>query len=192
MAYFHGSSLTELIWNSGSTLCFANAAVIRSTFDFLQAAARSVEEARRMPFCEESEELMQSTDNEEHKSGKRPDLPLRVGGAHVEPRAWCQLLGNSGVTRLLALQRQGRSQSARAFGPDREFMNHKQTAQSLKCIPCRNESACVDQFFSEEALPVSRVCLPESLHSRMRAHPDALSESGPRLGDARARRSSEN
>ena len=46
-----------------------------------------------MPFCEESEELMQSTDNEEHKSGKRPDLRPRVGGAHVEPRAWCQLLG---------------------------------------------------------------------------------------------------
>src|SRR5712664_3767646 len=83
----------ELIWNSGSTLYFANAAVNRITFDFLQAAARSVEKARRMPFCEESEELMQSTDNEEHKSGKWPDLPLRAGGAHVEPRARCQLLG---------------------------------------------------------------------------------------------------
>ena len=72
--------------------------MIRSTFDLLQGAARSVEKARRMPFCEESEELMQSTDNEEHKSGKRPDLRPRVGRAHVEPRAWCQLLGNSGVT----------------------------------------------------------------------------------------------
>ena len=83
----------ELIWHSDSTLCFANAAVIRITFDFLQAAARSVEKARRMPFCEESEELMQITDNGEHKSGKRPDLRPRTGGTHVEPRAWCQLLG---------------------------------------------------------------------------------------------------
>jgi hypothetical protein len=83
----------ELIWNSGSTLYFANAAVIRITFDFLQAAARSVEKARRMPFCEESEESMQSTDNEEHKSGERADVRPRTGGAHVEPRAWCQLLG---------------------------------------------------------------------------------------------------
>ena len=62
-------------------------------FRFLQAAARSVEKARRMPFCEESEELMQNTDNGEHTSGKRADLRPRAGGAHVEPRAWCQLLG---------------------------------------------------------------------------------------------------
>jgi hypothetical protein len=41
----------ELMWNSGSTLYFANAAAIRITSDFLQAAARSVKEARRMPFA---------------------------------------------------------------------------------------------------------------------------------------------
>ena len=44
-------------------------------------------------FCEESEELMQNTDNGEHTSGERADLRPRAGGAHVEPRAWCQLLG---------------------------------------------------------------------------------------------------
>jgi len=51
LIYFHGFSLAELIWNSDSTLCFANAAAIRGTFDFLQAAARSVEEARGVPFA---------------------------------------------------------------------------------------------------------------------------------------------
>jgi len=51
LAYFHGFSLAELKWNSDSTLCFANAAVIRGTFDFLQAAAHSIEEARGVPFA---------------------------------------------------------------------------------------------------------------------------------------------
>jgi hypothetical protein len=100
---------------------------------------------------------MQNTGNEQHTQGKRADLPLRVGRAHVKSRARCQLLGNSRVTRLLVLERQGRCQSVGAFGPDREFMNDKQTAQSLKYIPCRNESACVDQFYSEETPPVSRI-----------------------------------
>jgi len=99
LAYFHGSSLAELIWNSDSTLRFVNAAAIRNTFDFLQATARSVEEARGVPFCEERQELMQNTGNEEHTRGKRADLRPGVGGAHVEPRAWCQLPGISGVTR---------------------------------------------------------------------------------------------
>jgi hypothetical protein len=98
---------------------------------------------------------MQNTGNGQHRKGKRSGLPLRVGGAHVKSRARCQLLGNSGVTRLLVLERQGRCQSVGAFGPDREFMNDKQTAQSLKCIPCRNEPACVDQFYSEKTPPVS-------------------------------------
>jgi hypothetical protein len=44
LVYFHGFSLAELIWNSDSILCLANAAAIRGNFDFLQAAARSVEE----------------------------------------------------------------------------------------------------------------------------------------------------
>jgi len=48
---------------------------------------------------------MQNIGNEEHTRGKRADLLLRVGGAHVELRARCQLLGNSGLTRLLVLQR---------------------------------------------------------------------------------------
>jgi len=70
---------------------------------------------------------MQNIGNEEHTRGKRADLLLRVGGAHVELRARCQLLGNSGLTRTT--------------GP---------------------------------------------------AETDALAESGHRLEDARARRSSEN
>jgi hypothetical protein len=48
---------------------------------------------------------MQNIGNEEHTRGNRADLPLRFGRVHVESRARCQLLGNSGVMRLLALQR---------------------------------------------------------------------------------------
>ena len=70
-----------------------------------------MEEARGLPFCVERQELIQITGNEEHTRGKRADLRPRVGGAHVELRAWCQLPGNSGVTRLLVLQRKGRSQN---------------------------------------------------------------------------------
>jgi hypothetical protein len=47
---------------------------------------------------------MQNTGNGQHRKGKRSGLPLRVGGAHVKSRARCQLLGNSGVTRLLVLE----------------------------------------------------------------------------------------
>jgi hypothetical protein len=132
---------------------------------------------------------MQNIGNERHTSGKRADLPLSVGGAHVKPRARCQLLGNSGVTRLPALQRQGRCHSAGAFGPDREFMNDKQTAQSPKMgsMPKRvgmrwSSPGNSGSFFRVKLGP------PEFLHSR--PHPDALSESGRRLVDARARRSS--
>jgi len=42
---------------------------------------------------------MQNIGNEEHTRGNRADLPLRFGRAHVESRARCQLLGNSGVMR---------------------------------------------------------------------------------------------
>jgi len=42
---------------------------------------------------------MQNIGNEEHTRGNVGDLPLRVGGVHVEPRARCQLLGNSDVMR---------------------------------------------------------------------------------------------
>jgi hypothetical protein len=46
---------------------------------------------------------MQNIGNEEHTREKWGELPLRVGGVDVELRARCQLLGNSGVMRLLVL-----------------------------------------------------------------------------------------
>jgi len=47
-------------------------------FPFLANIGSSVEEARAVPLYVESQELMQNTGNEEHTSGKRADLPLRV------------------------------------------------------------------------------------------------------------------
>ncbi len=66
------------IWNSDSTVCFPKVAVMRGTFNFSQTFAPSLGEARAVPFCVESRELMQITGNGEHTSEKRADLPLRV------------------------------------------------------------------------------------------------------------------
>jgi len=51
---------------------------MRGTFHFAQTSAPSVEEARAVPLHVESRESMQNTGNEEHTSGKRAVLPLRV------------------------------------------------------------------------------------------------------------------
>src|SRR5713226_8094452 len=76
--------------------------------------------------------------------------------------ARCQLLGNSGVTRLLVRQRQGLIVLG-GIAPGLRRLTLKASNGSHK-------------------IPHSQTC----------PHPDALSESGHRLGDARARRSSEN
>jgi hypothetical protein len=132
----------ELIWNSGSTLYFANAAVIRITFDFLQAAARSVEKARRMPFCEESEESMQSTDNEEHKSGERADLRPRTGGAHVEPRAWCQLLGRiwTSLRRCAGAEKfRELIDDCKVFSRSGRYLGATRAVVKLRCLKIKEE-----------------------------------------------------
>ena len=66
------------------------------TFHFSQTSAPPVEEARAVPFYVGSPELVQNTGNEEHTTGKRADLPLRVWRADVQPSTQCQMLGNSG------------------------------------------------------------------------------------------------
>jgi hypothetical protein len=95
--------------NPDSPLGFAKAAVLRGTCDFAQISAGFLEGARAVPLCEESQKLLQNTDNEEHAKGKRAALPVGVCVAHVESVARCQLLGNSGVIWLV-VRRKGRFQ----------------------------------------------------------------------------------